>query len=143
MTGFTKEKAEKLLREVFAPWVQELDLRIEELREDGALVRVPFSDRLCREGGVLCGQAMAAVADTAMVFAVSSASGGYRPMTTVDLSISLMRPVQNADLICNVQILRMGRSMAFGLATLMADGDARPVGSASVTFALLGGPAEG
>lgn len=37
------------------------------------------------------------LADTAMVFAVAGASGGYRPMTTVGQTISFMKPASGGD----------------------------------------------
>ena len=69
--------ARRILGEVFAPWVQDLNLAVERIEhaqpadvadwQPGALLRMPFSERLCRHGGVVCGQALMALADTAMV----------------------------------------------------------------------------
>ena len=70
---FDVEAAQKLLTEVFAPWVRDLQLSIEAIHPPGteggagATLRMKFSDRLCREGGVICGQALMSFADTAMV----------------------------------------------------------------------------
>jgi acyl-coenzyme A thioesterase PaaI-like protein len=72
MAGFDLAAARALLGEVFAPWVRELGLEVVALGKDEATLRLPFSERLCREGGVICGQALMAAADTAMVFAVSA-----------------------------------------------------------------------
>ena len=54
---------------------------------------MPFSERLCRNGGMVCGQALMAFADTAMVIANLAANRGYRPMTTVDQTTHFMRAV--------------------------------------------------
>ncbi len=78
MSTFDQATAERMLTDVFAPWVQALDLSIESLGSEGAVLRMPFSERLCRDNGVICGQALMSLADTAMVFAVSSAGGAYR-----------------------------------------------------------------
>ncbi|MEO0681293.1 MAG: thioesterase, partial [Pseudomonadota bacterium] len=60
-----------LHREVFAPWVQALDLQAQEVLASGARFRLPCGSQVARGGGdgpaVLCGQAMAAAADTASV----------------------------------------------------------------------------
>src|SRR6516164_1099327 len=88
------EEARRVLGEVLAPWVRELNLSVERLDhtppagavadwQPGAILRMPFSERLCRSGGVICGQALMAFADTAMVIANLAANRGYRPMTTV------------------------------------------------------------
>lgn len=83
-------EARRILGEVFAPWVQDLNLSVERIEhtppadvpdwQPGALLRMPFSERLCRNGGVVCGQALMALADTAMVIANLAANRGYRPM---------------------------------------------------------------
>ena len=44
-------------------------------------------------GGVLCGQAIMAAADTAMLLAMIAQLGEFRPMTTVQLQTSFVRPV--------------------------------------------------
>ncbi|MFZ0764989.1 MAG: thioesterase, partial [Bradyrhizobium sp.] len=73
---FDIEEARRVLREVFAPWVQDLNLSIVDIESDpppnaaadwqpGAILRMAFSDRLCRHGGIICGQALMALADTA------------------------------------------------------------------------------
>lgn len=138
MTKFDQATAEQLLTGVFAPWVQELNLSVERLETDGAVLRMRFSERLCRDNGVVCGQALMSLADTAMVFAVSSAAGAYRPMTTVDQTMHFLRPAANADILAEARVVRLGRTMAFGSVTLAADGDTRPVAMAQIAYALLG-----
>src|SRR4030081_458643 len=92
---FDIEEARRVLREVFAPWVQDLKLSIEAIDhqpppgaatdwQPGAILRMPFSERLCRNGGIVCGQALMAFADTAMVIANLAANRGYPPVTTGD-----------------------------------------------------------
>jgi uncharacterized protein (TIGR00369 family) len=136
---FDRATAEEMLTGVFAPWVQALDLSIESLGKDGAVLRMTFSEKLCRDNGVICGQALMSLADTAMVFAVSSAGGAYRPMTTVDQTIHFLRPAANADVLADARVVRLGRTMAFGSVTLTVDGDPRPVAVAQLAYALLPG----
>jgi uncharacterized protein (TIGR00369 family) len=139
MTKFERADAERMLVEVFAPWVQALGLSVEAIEPDGAVLRMRFSRDLCRDNGVVCGQALMSLADTAMAFAVSAAAGAYRPMTTVDQTIHLLRPAVNADILADARVLRLGKTMAFGRVTLLAEGDPRPVGTAQVAYALMGG----
>ena len=135
--AFTLASARDLLNDVFAPWIQDLQLSVEEVNAAGVILKLPFSERLCRQGGIICGQAFMAVADTAMVFAVAAASNRYRPMTTVDMTTHMMRPIANADVIADAKILRLGRTMAFGQVMLRAENDERPAVTATVTYALL------
>jgi uncharacterized protein (TIGR00369 family) len=134
---FDRATAERMLTDVFAPWVQNLDLSIESLGKDGATLRMRFSEKLCRDNGVVCGQALMSLADTAMVFAVSSAGGAYRPMTTVDQTMHFLRPAASADVLAEAKVVRLGRTMTFGSVTLTTDGDARPVAMAQLAYALL------
>jgi uncharacterized protein (TIGR00369 family) len=137
MTTFDTTAATDLLNTVFARWVQDLDLSVESVSADAAVLRMTFSDRLCRDNGVICGQALMSLADTAMVFAVSGAVGAYIPMTTVDQSIHFLRPAAKADVLAEARVVRAGKTMAFGSVTLKVDGDERPVAMAQTAYALM------
>jgi uncharacterized protein (TIGR00369 family) len=137
LSTFDQDTAEQMLTSVFAPWVQDLGLSIESLSPEGAVLRMRFSERLCRDNGVVCGQALMSLADTAMVFAVSSAGGAYRPMTTVDQTMHFLRPAVSADVLADAKVVRLGRTMAFGSVTLTTVGDSRPVAIAQLAYALL------
>lgn len=137
MTTFDESAATKLLRTVFAPWVQDLDLSIESIDANGAILRMRFSDRLCRDNGVVCGQALMSLADTAMVFAVSAAAGGYLPMTTVDQTIHFLKPAIRSDLLAEARVVRLGRTMAFGSVSITTESDAKPIALAQTAYALM------
>lgn len=140
--------ARRFLGEVFPPWVMDLQLSVEQFDCDppgaaadwqpGAVLRMPFSERICRSGGVVSGQAMMAFADTAMVVANFAASRGPRLMTTVDQTTHFMRAVSAADLLADARVVRFGRTMSFGRITLMSAADNKPVAMVSSAFAILG-----
>jgi uncharacterized protein (TIGR00369 family) len=141
-------EAKRVLGEVFAPWVRDLNLSIEGLDftpppngtadwQPGAILRMPFSERLCRNGGIVCGQALMAFADTAMVLANLAANRGYRPMTTVDQTTHFMRAVTASDVLADARVVRMGRTMSFGRVTLFGAADNKPVAMVSSAFAML------
>lgn len=141
--AFDLAAAQQLLADVIAPWVKDLQLGIEAIYPPGtaggagAILRMTFSERFCREGGVICGQALMSLADTAMVFAVASASGRYRPMTTVDQTSHFLKPASNSDVLADARIVRMGRSMAFGQVMLTPAFDVKPVAMVSSAYALM------
>lgn len=137
MTTFDTAAAADLLNTVFARWVKDLDLSVESVSADAAVLRMKFSDKLCRDNGVICGQALMSLADTAMVFAVSGTVGAYIPMTTVDQSIHFLRPAAKADVLAEARVVRTGKTMAFGSVTLKVDGDERPVAMAQTAYALM------
>lgn len=140
---FDVTAAQQLLTDVFAPWILDLQLTIEAIHPPGseggagATLRMKFSERICRDGGIICGQALMSLADTAMVFAVASASGRYRPMTTVDQTSHFLKPASNADVLADARIVRMGRSMAFGQVMLTPAFDTKPVAMVSTAYALM------
>jgi uncharacterized protein (TIGR00369 family) len=138
--------ARRVLGEVFAPWVMDLNLSIEGFDctppggadwQPGAILRMPFSERLCRNGGTVSGQALMAFADTAMVIANLAANRGYRPMTTVDQTTHFMRAVTASDVLADARVVRLGRTMSFGRVTLSSATDSKPVAMVSSAFAML------
>jgi len=136
-------EAQAILSVNFAPWVLDLNLRVEEVGGDGhARVRLPFSERLVRVGGTICGQALMTVADTVMVLAISAMSGGFRPMTTVNQTIGFMKPVSGVDALLTARVLRLGKTLAFGQIDIRADGKDELVAQVTTTYAILG-PAPG
>lgn len=136
--GFDRARGQALLGEVFAPWIQALQLRCESVYDDGAELRLPVDEQLSREGGTVCGQALMALADTASVLAVCAASGGYRPMTTVSQSIDLLRPLAGEDGVARASVTRLGRTLAFIRVDIRGADSGKPVASAQLSYAILG-----
>ncbi len=145
--GFGIAEARRVLDDVFAPWVMDLDLSVEAFDfeppadahhwQAGAILRMPFSEKLCRNGGMVCGQALMAFADTAMVIANLAANRVYRPMTTVDQTTHFMRAVMSSDVLADARVVRLGRTMSFGRVTLLGAADNKPVAMVSSAFAML------
>ncbi|RVU45647.1 PaaI family thioesterase [Rubrivivax rivuli] len=126
------------LGHVFAPWVRELDLRVIEARAGEVTLALPVTPKHVHEGGVLCGQTMMAACDTAMVLAVMTKLGGFKPMTTVQLQTSFLRPVSGGGGAVRVvaRVLRMGRSLVFGEMQIISAAD-ELAAHATTTYALL------
>jgi uncharacterized protein (TIGR00369 family) len=145
--SFGLRAAGRLMIEMVAPWVQDLGMLVESIEtappagapsdwQPGAVIRLPFSKKACRDGDVICGQALLALADTAMLFACSAASNGYRAMTSIDQTTHFLRPV-NFDVIADARVVRIGRGTSFARATLYGAADRRPAGMASSAYAML------
>jgi len=126
-----------ILTDNFAPWVRDLGLVVEEVGDGSAVARLPWSDRLAREGGALSGQALMAAADTTTVIAISSARGGYGPMTTVQQSTTFQRPVVGADVLIAARVTKLGRSLAFVDVTMTVDGAPDPAAHTTTVYALV------
>jgi uncharacterized protein (TIGR00369 family) len=125
------------LAEYFAPWVRELGLKVDSFDAESVTLRIPQSDRLSRVGGMLCGQAMMAAADTAMVLALINQFGEFRPCTTVQMNTSFLKPLSSQDALVQARVIRAGKTLAFGEIDLRGAEDGKSVCRASVTYALL------
>jgi len=129
--------AQRLLGELFAPWVQDLRLTVLAVAPGEAMLLLPGDARLSRVGGTVCGQAMMAAADTAMVIAVAAQLGEFRPMTTVSLNTSFLRPVAGADVRVLARVLKPGRTLMFGEVSLSSAADGKLAAHATTTYALV------
>ncbi|GHH85735.1 PaaI family thioesterase [Streptomyces capitiformicae] len=134
----TPAEADKILATNFAPWVLDLGLTAVELDERRAVLRLPWCDRLAREGGALSGQALMAAADTATVIAVSAARGSFVPMTTVQQSTSFQRAVTGEDVLVEAVLTKLGRRMAFADIAMTTGSSGELAARASTVYALLG-----
>lgn len=132
-----KDTLQRALPEYFAPWVQELRLQVEALDDQGVTLRLPQDARLSRVGDMLCGQAMMAAADTAMVLALIHHFGAFRPCTTVQMNTSFLKPLSGQDALVQARVLRAGKTLAFGEIDIRGALDGRSACRASTTYALL------
>lgn len=131
------EQVQTWLQELFAPWVQALDLRVLEVEPGEVRLLLPFSPSLCRVGGTICGQALMAAADTSMVLAIASQLGEFKPMTTVSQNTSFMRAVANGDVHVVARVLKPGRTLSFGEVELSSAADGRLAAHVTTTYAML------
>ena len=125
------------LTDLFAPWVQALDLNVETFDNSGVVLRLRDSPQLSRVGGMLCGQAMMAAADTAMVLALINHFGEFRPCTTVQMNTSFLKPLSNQDALIEARVVRAGKALAFGEIDIRGALDGKSVCRATTTWALL------
>jgi len=132
-----KQTLQAALAEYFAPWVQALALQVESFDEHSVTARLPQNGELSRVGGMLCGQAMMAAADTAMVLALINHFGEFKPCTTVQMNTSFLKPLSGQDALVQARVLRAGKTLAFGEIDIRGANDAKSVCRATVTYALL------
>ena len=138
MAALTVSAADAILAENFAPWVLASGIKAQATGPETATLCIPFSDALCRVGGIMCGQALLTGADTAMVIALAAASGGFKPCTTVDLTINYMRPITRADALLEAKVMRLGKTLAFCTCEVREAGGAKPAAFSTGTYAILG-----
>lgn len=129
---------DEALATMVAPWVRDLGLRVTSAQPGEVHLNLPVQPALVHGGGVLCGQAMMAAADTAMVLAVMTRLGSFKPMTTVQLQTSFLKPVagDSGQATLLARVLRMGRSLVFG-EILLHNAAGELAAHATTTYALL------
>jgi len=137
-TAIDKTFLDQALATVFAEWVRELDLRVLEASAGDVLLALPVTTKHVHSGDVMSGQTLMAAADTAMVLAVMSRLGAFRPMTTVQLQTTFLRPVPGdaGTALVRARVLRMGKSLAFGDIQI-THGDGVLAAHATTTYALV------
>ena len=123
---------------IAAEYVARLNLRIDEVGPGSVVLTLPMAAGLVHGGGVLCGQAMLSAADTALLLAMIAQLGEFRPMTTVQLQTSFLRPVpqETAAIILTARILRAGRNLSYGEVEFKLP-DGKLVAHATSTYSLL------
>ena len=131
---------QKTLDEIAAEYVRRLKLRVESIDAgaDSVTLSLPVTPELVHAGGVLCGQAIMSAADTAMLVAMIAKIGEFKPMTTVQLQASFLRPVpkETATVAVVARVLRFGKMLSYGEVDFLAP-DGKLVAHATTTYALI------
>jgi acyl-coenzyme A thioesterase PaaI-like protein len=134
--AFGVSEAEEMLAKAFAPWVIDLGLKPLEFSETGGRFLLPENNNLVHVGGVVCGQATAAAADTCAVVTLAAVNGRFRFCTTVDLSAKFMRPLPPGDAEVRVTVLSNGKRMAYTSADVVG-GNGKTAVTSMMTFAYM------
>jgi len=141
MAVFGLAEMQELLGKVFAPWVQDLAIQPVVVTENCVRFRLPENPRLVRTGGdgppVICGQSVAAVADTASVLALCAFNSRFRNCTTADMTTHFMRPMMLGDVDVAIEALSNGRRMAVTRAEFRSSGSPKLAATAICSFAYL------
>ena len=121
-----------------ADCVKRLGMRVESVQPGQVTLSLPVSADIVHAGGVVCGQAIMAAADTAMLVAMIAQLGEFRPMTTVQLQTSFVRPVAKdaAQIAIVARVLRNGKSLSYGDVEFRT-ADGKLAAHATTTYALL------
>jgi len=121
-----------------ADYVKRLQLRVETVAPGEVTLTMPVLPELVHGGGVLCGQAIMSAADTAMLLAMIAQLGEFRPMTTVQLQTSFLRPVLRdlGQVTVVAKVRRLGKTLSYGDIDFLTDGD-KLAAHATATYALV------
>ncbi|MFQ6016832.1 MAG: PaaI family thioesterase [Kiloniellaceae bacterium] len=120
------------------PWVRMLGFVVEEIGQGACRVRLPQKDEFLRPGGTVSGPALMSLADYAMYVAVLSAVGRVELAVTTNLTCNFLRRPKPGDVIAECRLLKLGKRLAYGEASIYAAGDedAGPVAHVTATYSI-------
>lgn len=110
--------------------------RVERVAPMAVRVAMAPTEADLRPGDTVSGPSLFALADCAFYAAVLAMIGRVPLTVTTNLSINFMRKPRPAALVCDARILKLGRTLAVGDATILSEGAEGPVAHASVTYAI-------
>ncbi len=119
---------------------------IEDLGFGTCSIRLMFSDRQIRPGGTISGPTMMGLADFAIYVAVLGALGKIPLALTTNLNINFLKAPAPRDLIADCRLIKIGKRLCVGEASIRSDGDDELVAHATATYSIppdRGGKAEG
>ena len=101
-----------------------------------ARVRLTPPKSALRPGGTVSGPTLMLLADVAMYVAVL-ASIGWEPLAvTTNLNINFLRKPRLGALVAECHLLKLGKRLAVGQATIWAEADDEPVAHATSTYSI-------
>jgi uncharacterized protein (TIGR00369 family) len=131
------EEIERFLDEVF-PQLHHggRTIVIESVGPMTAQLRLMAHERHLRPGGTISGPAMFTLADVGMYVAILAHIGREALAVTTNLNINFLRKPPAGDVIVQCRLLKLGKRLAVGEATLFAEGAQEPVAHAVATYSI-------
>lgn len=121
------------------PQAREQGLIIEQGDGGGIRARQPFDEKTIRPGGTISGPTMMGLADAAMYAAILSRLGRVEMAVTQNLNINFLSRPEPADLLADVEIIRLGRRSAVLEVRLYTVGSDNMVAHVTGIYALPAG----
>ncbi|MEI4486271.1 PaaI family thioesterase [Frigidibacter sp. MR17.14] len=113
------------------------DFAIEAAGPEGVRLRLRVAEKHLRPGGTVSGPTIFALADVGIYLAILARIGPVALAVTTNASVDFMRkPAAGADLLAEIRILKLGRTLAVGDVLVFSEGAEGPVARASMTYAI-------
>jgi len=131
------ERLERIQRAILAvPYAQLLGIELEKLGSGEATLTLKIRPELSQNHGVVHGGAIASLIDTATAFAILTLLEPEERVTTVDLTITYLRPAVDGKLSATARVLREGRTL-FAVSAEVADSSGTLLATALSTYIKL------
>ena len=109
LTAAQLKRVQKAMSTV--PFARLLGIELEEITSGTATLGIDVRKEVTQNHGVVHGGAIASLIDTATAFAIISLLAPRERVTTVDLTISYLRPVTEGRVRATAKVLRAGRRL--------------------------------
>ena len=118
------------------PFARLLGIELDEISSGTAILGLDVREQLTQNHGIVHGGAIASLIDTATAFAIISLLAPREKVTTVDLSISYLRPLSEGRVKVIAKVLRAGRRL-FVVSAEVFDKDGKLATTALSTYMKL------
>ncbi len=133
--GLAPDLLERLRGRLSAsPALAWLEVSLEELDLDRAVLRLPYRDQITNGSGTVQGGILATLADTAVAFALATNFDGKMGFATSDLTIHFLRRARG-DVRARARIVKKGRRVNVGEVEIV-DAEDREVARVLASFLL-------
>lgn len=138
---FGLEDVQNLMAGICADWVNQLDLKIVKIHENGADFLWTPDEHICRfvteTQKIVSGQATMAVADTASFMTICALNGAFANCTTVDMSTNFLRPLFAGEIDVEMRTLSFGKRLVTTRGEFRQRGSEKLAASATGVFAYI------
>lgn len=109
---------------------------VEGVGHGSCRMRMAYHERNIRPGGTISGPAMFTLADLAFYVAVLGALGPVALAVTTNLNINFLRKPAQRAMIADCRLLKLGKRLAVGEASLFSEGEAEPAAHVTGTYSV-------
>ncbi|MFK7852931.1 MAG: PaaI family thioesterase [Granulosicoccus sp.] len=120
------------------PFAGLMGITVDYFKADHVRLRANYHERFLRPGGTIAGPVMMGLADAAVYALVLSRIGPVELAVTTQLSINFLRKPSPADVIADARMLKLGKRLAVGEASLFSEeiGADKPVAHVTATYSI-------
>jgi len=134
LTAAQKRRIQKAVKSV--PYARLLGFELDEVSPGAATLGLKIRKDLMQNHGVVHGGAIASLIDTATAFAIIPLLNPEERVTTVDLTISYLRPITKGRVTALARVVRAGRRL-FVVSAEVKDADGKLAATALSTYIKL------
>ena len=125
-----------LRREFPQLFIQGEMFSVTEIGAGTCRMRMAYHESQLRPGGTISGPAMMQLADVSIWVALLGAIGAVPLAVTTNLSINFLRKPEPRALVSTCRMMKIGKSLAVGEASLTSEGSDEVVAHAVATYAI-------